>query len=343
MGSLGDQYNELAKVHTAIEQSDLDSADPAKQEKVKNGIELAQELWRGVTAAKVFSNNEERDDVATSDIRFFLVPYYLGDLIERVVDQNRAQNLAHAIHCFESFMKLCLDYAIISEKDYEALITPLNPNDRSARISRLKKQKDLQAKLAELSEKKKYLSRRISAIEETHPENDDEVAHGHENAELEATEREYWFLFLEDRLRAAAQQIQMARREEEMLRSLTQEQKDAAVEEYQKRIQESKGKAPEVTKIEKADIPVMCTQLPMDRQKIMNNIFVDRNPPTMSDEEYARQQMERMLPPDDPNEAEKSEDEDDEMAVDQKQLKARSWDDWKDDHPRDGNTLANVG
>ena len=68
---------------------------------------------------------------------------------------------------------------------------------------------------------------------------------------------------------------------------------------------------------------------------------MDRNPPTMSDDEYCRQQMERMLPPDE----EKKEDTDseDEETADRKTLKAREWDNWKDDHAQDGNMGSNIG
>eukprot|EP01061_Rhynchopus_euleeides_P010809 TRINITY_DN20391_c0_g1_i3.p1 TRINITY_DN20391_c0_g1~~TRINITY_DN20391_c0_g1_i3.p1 ORF type:complete len:346 (+),score=156.80 TRINITY_DN20391_c0_g1_i3:105-1142(+) len=335
-------FDGALKLHSVIEHSTAESIDAKKQEAVKECTTLFQDLWRAVDQAKVFSPNEEVEDMATGDIKFLTVLYYLGDLQERVVDTNRVNNLRNAVRCFQLFMRLCLDYAIIPEKEYELLTTPINPTDRAARVERLKKQKELQARLADLSEKKKLISRRISeagCVAGGDLKDDQEF-------EFDAAERQYWLLAVEDKLRSASQQLQMSTRELEMLTSLSQEQKDQAVEEYQRQIEDSRGRPPDpsqLQRIEAAPEPMLVTQLSMDRERILKEVFMDRNPATMSDAEYCRQQMERMLPSDTPKDEKNPDESEDEEEAERARVKSSKWDDWKDDHARDGNMGSNIG
>ncbi|KAJ9450601.1 PP2A regulatory subunit TAP46 [Diplonema papillatum] len=342
MSTLNEAFSEAMKAYAAMEQWEGGSADKEKQELVKKCVEMFTELVRGVDSAKVFSANEEIDDVSTKDVKFFVVHYYLGDLYERIVDTNRVRNLRNASMWFQFFMRNCLNYGLISEKEYESLLTPLNPTDRAARIERLKKQKELQASLAALAEKKKQLSRSIG--EEGAESGKLEKEEEEEDNEFDAVERKYWLLTVEDKLRSASQQLHMSTREVEMLSSLTQEQKDEAAKSYQEAIADAKGRKPDprsMTRIESTPEPVLITELSMDRQKLMQEVYMNRNPATMSDAEYAQQAMDRMVSQND----EKPEDdnsEDDEIH-ERKQAKASKWADWKDDHAQDGNMGANIG
>eukprot|EP00756_Hemistasia_phaeocysticola_P061020 Hpha_TRINITY_DN4511_c0_g1::TRINITY_DN4511_c0_g1_i1::g.115518::m.115518/K17606/IGBP1, TAP42; immunoglobulin-binding protein 1 len=348
MPTLGELYDQALQMHQALEESDLESASQKKQEMVKETITKFEELWNQVQSAGVFSSNEEKDDVATGDIRFFIVPYLLGDCQDKVVDTNRVRNLRRAIHCFEFFMKTCLEYGILTEKEHEELTTPLNPTDRTARVERHRRQKELQAKLAQLSEKRKHLSRRIQArLEAAEKEEEDEYLP--EQGELENASRGYWFLCVRDKLGAASQQLHMMKRECEMLQQLTPEQKDAAADEYQLRMHEAKGRAPAegaIRKVTHADAPQVISSFPNVREKILSEIFMDRNPPTMSEAEYAAIQMSKMLPSDPPPPPEGEEpnsDDDDSEERERKRKKASDWDDWKDACARDGNMGANIG
>eukprot|EP01063_Lacrimia_lanifica_P020346 TRINITY_DN27678_c0_g1_i1.p2 TRINITY_DN27678_c0_g1~~TRINITY_DN27678_c0_g1_i1.p2 ORF type:complete len:362 (+),score=192.76 TRINITY_DN27678_c0_g1_i1:44-1087(+) len=341
-GTLSETFHAAVKLHGNIENSTADSKDEKKQNMVTECSKMFQELWRNVEQAKVFSPNEEIDDVATNDVKFFLILYYLGDIQERIVDTNRVRNLKNAIRCFQLFLKLCVDYSIISEKECEHLSTPINPTDRTGRIERLKKQKELQAMLADLSEKKKQLARRIAEEAGTADSGKDDEEREFEH---DAVERKYWLLSVEDRLRASGQQMQMSQREATMLESLSTEQKEEAASHYQQQLEDNRGKPADpsaLTRIEAAPNPFLMTSLPMDRERIMREVFMDRNPATMSDAEYAQRQMERMLAPDEPKN-EDDDDSEDEEAHDRKQAKASKWDDWKDDHARDGNMGARIG
>ena len=209
-----------------------------------------------------------------------------------------------------------------------------------------------QAKLAEFSEKKKVISRRIAeagAATSGKGKEQEECEH-----EFEEAERSYWRLSIDDKLRSASQQLHMSHRELEMLDSLTKDQKEQAAQEYQAQIADQRHKpVPDsaMTRIEAAKEPLLfTTQLGLDREKILSEVFMDRNPATMSDAEYAQIQMERMLPSDpkpqqlgdDDEERARSEDEDDE-EIERIRQKASRWDDWKDDHAQDGNMGANIG
>ena len=263
--TLGDLYTESLKQFTSLENSTLDSNDSKKQEMVATCVTKFQDLWRGVDSAKVFSRNEELEDVATSDLKFFLTLYYLGDLQERIVDTNRVHNLRNAMRCFQAFMKICHDYSILSEKEYEQLITPLNPTDRAARVERLKKQKEGQALMAELTEKKKSISRTIQ-------EGGTEKEMEDRETEFDSTERKYWLLNIDDKLRSAAQQLHMSSRECDMLASLTAAEKEEASEHYQQAVIDAVGRAPDASQMTVIEapppVPVVLTQLPLDREKV---------------------------------------------------------------------------
>eukprot|EP01064_Diplonema_japonicum_P017251 TRINITY_DN2530_c1_g1_i1.p1 TRINITY_DN2530_c1_g1~~TRINITY_DN2530_c1_g1_i1.p1 ORF type:complete len:365 (+),score=112.53 TRINITY_DN2530_c1_g1_i1:67-1095(+) len=342
MATLNEMYQKAVKQHCLIEQHTGDGNDKGKQELVAECFQQFQDLWRAVDQRKVFSRNEEIDDLATGDVKFFLVLYYLGDLQEKKVDSNRVSNLRNAITCFKAFFRLSLDYGLINEKEHDMLTSPVNPTDRMARIDRLKKQRELQAKLAELADKKKQLSRNINNEVKVEGGGDAKDSEVHEGVE-----RQYWLLAVEVKMRVCSQQYSMSMREVEMLSSLTQEQKTEAAEDYQKRIEEQKGVPPrpgDLKVIESVpSAPEFLTQLSMDREKILSEVFIDRNPATMSDAEYARIQMERMLPPDEPKNEDEDEDTSDDEVNTRKQKKASNWDDWKDDHARDGNMGANIG
>jgi hypothetical protein len=49
--------------------------------------------YRAQHAQAFASANEELDDVATGDLKYALLPYYLGDVCLRIVDDSRATHL----------------------------------------------------------------------------------------------------------------------------------------------------------------------------------------------------------------------------------------------------------
>lgn len=85
--------------------------------------------------------------------------------------------------------------------------------------------------------------------------------------------------------------------------------------------------------------------LPNQKQQIIENMFKNPNPPTMSLDEFADEEYHAMLEREEKEKAAKKQqeaeaDSDDEKMVDKKTYKDRDWDDWKDANPKGmGNML----
>lgn len=54
---------------------------PEGRAALQEGLVALRAATRAVEAAALFSPNEDKDDIATADLRYLLVPYYLGELL----------------------------------------------------------------------------------------------------------------------------------------------------------------------------------------------------------------------------------------------------------------------
>ena len=75
------------------------SPAPESRQLLQEGIRLLRLASQLVEAAGLFSPNEEKDDVATADLRVLLVPYYLGELLSQAGPGG--QCIARQRHCGE--------------------------------------------------------------------------------------------------------------------------------------------------------------------------------------------------------------------------------------------------
>jgi immunoglobulin-binding protein 1 len=96
--SLGQLFSAGQSILTELEDSSLSSIDPAYQSKVNAGIERLTRANHLVTQLDIFSDNELLDEINTNDLKFLLVPAYLGDLTLKIsgVDQDRNAILTKA-------------------------------------------------------------------------------------------------------------------------------------------------------------------------------------------------------------------------------------------------------
>ncbi|EPS41962.1 hypothetical protein H072_4026 [Dactylellina haptotyla CBS 200.50] len=113
----------------------------------------------------LFSVNEILEDVSTSSLQFILVDAYRGDLLLKQHDRaTRLTTLHSARAAYRSFLSLCDSYALLGtyeKKAYQASdkisatvfseILPDAAARRNAKIERYKEEKELKAKLDQLS------------------------------------------------------------------------------------------------------------------------------------------------------------------------------------------------
>ena len=139
-----------------------------------------------VSSLGLFSTNENIDEVATGDLKFFLLPVLLGDLSLKLNTEDRLSVLNIAEIYFKDFLRRCKEYAVSDVEipdgnEIQVQEAPRRPGpmgfeemarQREQKIKKFRETKDMESKLIEL---KKALD---------HPSYD------------ESTAREYYLLLI---------------------------------------------------------------------------------------------------------------------------------------------------
>ncbi len=73
-------------------------------------VYILEDATRLVSSLGLFSDNETVDEVATSDLKFFLLPVLLGDLVLKIHSDDRLRTLTTAEIYFNDFLKRCRQY-----------------------------------------------------------------------------------------------------------------------------------------------------------------------------------------------------------------------------------------
>ncbi|GIL89639.1 hypothetical protein Vretimale_1823 [Volvox reticuliferus] len=173
-------YSRCYAIHSQqdrlVASRDLDLIDRA--------IALLSHTLSVVESRGVFSSNEDRDDLATADIKYLLVPFYLGSLLSAApvrtdgdVSSNATRLAAanRAAATFGIFLQRCEQYDLLGalgHTAYEAAAAgvPIDPAaKRTYKVEKFKREKALNAALGALE------ARRLAAAAQ---EREDEACHG---------------------------------------------------------------------------------------------------------------------------------------------------------------------
>eukprot|EP00667_Euglena_gracilis_P018049 EG_transcript_19107 len=320
--SLSAQWEHLLFEFLAIENTELPSSNANLQKQVRDALVGFQSLQVAVDNMGTFSRNEELDDVHTLDLKYLLIPFYVAELLSKLVDGDRYGHLKLAKAQLGGFIAKCQNLNVLPEQEFEKL-AHAQPTDRQGRIDHLKKDKELAARLAGLEQAKQRAAKRSK--EDTLED----------NSEFEELEREYQLLQLERALRLAFDKRTMCDRELELL-ALTQEQKAEAVA--------ARDEAQAEARRNPTDPIRLVPSAPTERQRILDAVFQPRNLPTMTIEEYMQAHPEEFTAAPQAPQPSKNKEDADEEDDDEEVYRKRAWDDWKDDHPRGwGNRKGNVG
>lgn len=132
---------------------------------MKATIQILEDATRLVSSLGLFSSNENVDEVATSDLKFFLLPVLLGDLSLKLNSDDRLGILNIAEIYFQDFLQRCREYSVggVHIPEREELITveeaPRHPGpmgfeemarQREEKIRKFRETKELESKLIEL-------------------------------------------------------------------------------------------------------------------------------------------------------------------------------------------------
>ncbi|XP_043718127.1 PP2A regulatory subunit TAP46-like [Telopea speciosissima] len=80
-------FEQGCKVHNMASESGVD------QGTLRKGCEALQHCEEMMSKLDLFSANETKDDISTTNLKYLLVPFYLVELREKVAGEDRIQVL----------------------------------------------------------------------------------------------------------------------------------------------------------------------------------------------------------------------------------------------------------
>ncbi|KAB2596797.1 PP2A regulatory subunit TAP46-like [Pyrus ussuriensis x Pyrus communis] len=322
-------------------------------------------FWRSamrmISKLGLFSANETKEDISTTNLKYLMVPYYLGELTEKVAQDDRISILKASQAKLKEFISICEAMELVPKEELEASAVggPNSHVDRRAlKIARFKRQRAAESKLLEIKEAS-ALSTPIEAGEKMLLDDDGEE------------EREAWFTTISLAVSKTFDLLEMLKKEEEMLVAFKERQSKKFLTDRAKRAEAWHRDAATRVQYSRPAEPITCATFAQDvlegrarvsemhehkhqplifgpasliggnptseRERMAAQVFQpSHRMPTMSIEEAGLKEMEIMNTWQERNEPMKpgpppeGEEEDDDAAQD----RARAWDDWKDDNPR---------
>ncbi|GMY07544.1 PP2A regulatory subunit TAP46 [Fagus crenata] len=206
---------ELArKIHSTATDSGAD------QEVLKKGRDALEKCEDMVNKLGLFSSNETKEDISTTNLKYLLMPFYLAELTEKVVQDDRIQILKASQEKLKEFISFCEAMELVPKEELETS-TQGGPNslaDRRARkIARFKRQRAAEVKLLEIKERKERRGRSSKASALSTP-----VEAGEEDVldDDGEEEREAWLTSISLAICKAFDLLEMLKKEEEMLSAI---------------------------------------------------------------------------------------------------------------------------
>ncbi|KAF9129536.1 hypothetical protein BGW39_004050 [Mortierella sp. 14UC] len=347
--SLAQVFQKAEVLYLNIQKSSLASNSDEYQSKVNQSIRGFELSSRMVRQLSLFSENEFMEDISTKDLRFLLTEYYLGELFLKRVTPDRLADLNTGKEHLDHFLLQCETHDILTpaDKKYLEQLTANAPKDaatrRGEKIARFKREKEMRNQIEEFH---KILGTTNSGYE------------GELSSELEDQYRDFVLLHLQYAIFQTMEQLVGIQQEIPMLQQMA-ERKAAQGSNDSRAAHRSKddardGKVDDST-IWNATGPLMDPQgrplrpfmITNKRNEMMKGVFrPGHSLPTMTIEEYLDQEMERgnFLSGGTEEPKKKEADDNDEEAINAETIKARNWDDFKDDNPKGwGNKGGNIG
>ncbi|XP_014209001.1 immunoglobulin-binding protein 1 [Copidosoma floridanum] len=165
--SLSDMFDFGFKMYDSIDKIEKSINTPEVQSTYRRIIAIFENATQLVSLANIFSDNECFEEVATDNLKYFLLPALLGSLSTKITDfKNRLSNLSAAEIYFIDFLKRLKSYQL-NDINFSKLENCQNNEDeqesrrisnlecithmvstRNEKVERYKYQKELEKKLA---------------------------------------------------------------------------------------------------------------------------------------------------------------------------------------------------
>ncbi|GJN28362.1 hypothetical protein PR202_gb16473 [Eleusine coracana subsp. coracana] len=146
-------FDKASRLHSLASSSSLD------QEGIRKGVDLLRRCDEMVSKLGLFSSNETKDDVSTTNLKYLLVPYYLGEMTEQTAQEDRVPILKESQDHLKEFISICEALELIPQDELE--LSRQKQPDTAA--NRRAQKKAAQTKLQEIKEKKERRVRSLRA------------------------------------------------------------------------------------------------------------------------------------------------------------------------------------
>eukprot|EP00252_Welwitschia_mirabilis_P016639 TRINITY_DN3680_c0_g1_i1.p1 TRINITY_DN3680_c0_g1~~TRINITY_DN3680_c0_g1_i1.p1 ORF type:complete len:401 (-),score=124.07 TRINITY_DN3680_c0_g1_i1:452-1654(-) len=372
-------FEQARQIHSAIEESGLD------QDKLQKACDMLNHCEAMIDQLGIFSPNESKEDISTTDLKYLLVPFYLGELTEKIKSSKRMQSVRISLSHLKDFVATCEKLELMPKEEIEMLGNDEKDTPaarRAKKIARFKRQKAAESKLQEIKERKerRHRSMQAAAI-------DASIEHGEETTldDDGEEEREAWLTTISLALCKACDLLDSLKKEEDLISEMEKNVQNGDKESVQLMLDERSKtaeawhkEAARKSQFVKPAQPITCARFAMDvlegrakpsevndhkhqplvfgpaslvggnltteREQIAAQVFQPSHRlPTMSIEEAGLREMQMMNKWQERvakqieeansswvNDGKRDPSSDEEAA----ELKARAWDDWKDENPR---------
>ncbi|KAJ4296912.1 Type 2A phosphatase-associated protein 42 [Kalmusia sp. IMI 367209] len=327
-----------------------DSNSPTYQENLTSAIATYESCLALSEQVSLFSPNESLDDVSSSDIQYMSISYHVADLIQKLRNREVSERKACLLRArtyYERFVKLLDAYDVLGKSDAKlwesyledkANFSTASTRDaaarRDAKIARFREEKELKRKLEYIQQNPKLAENDEQVVRELHLTNLAFMLH-QTFASLESMAQELQIISLAPPAPPQGEATAPSDvREDGRNRDAYSERLDSNLPglRYNGPILSSDGK------------PMRPFTLLDTRQRLQKGVFrPDHSLPTMTIDEYLEEEKRRggIIEGGGEQSGIRPEvDEDDLVAADAETMKARAWDEFKEDNPKgSGNTI----
>ncbi|CDH49818.1 tor signaling pathway regulator [Lichtheimia corymbifera JMRC:FSU:9682] len=347
--SLGELFISGQTILNELEDTTLASIDPEYQAKVHDALSRLERAHDLVHQLSIFSSNELIDDMNPNDMRFLLIPVYLGDLTLKVTDRNQSRRhiLETAKNHFNTYMNACEEHQLLSGADLDAYKRSVD-NSSSTSNRSLPPAQQRQQKI-EMFKREKATEQRIRELRER--------LNVDENEDKDDIERDWVLALIQLHILKALQHLHSIDQELVMVKEME------AMSEDRQRMSSTAGRSDEQTArtdmrpstwgrdkplLSKEGRPLQPFVITNKRQALKDQVFRPGwSLPTMSIDDYLAQEEARgniiRGGGEPPSEEKKEIDDNDYEAQDAETMRQRNWDEFVEANPKGWGNRGNKG
>ncbi|CAI9092583.1 OLC1v1027867C1 [Oldenlandia corymbosa var. corymbosa] len=261
--SLPALFEQARKIYLAASESTVD------QDTVRKCCEMLRQCEEMISKLGLFSSNETKDDISTANLKYLLVLFYLGEMTEKIAQDDRIQILKAAQAKLKEFVTFCEAMELVPEEELQTSGASSFADLRAKKIARFKRQRAAEAKLLEIKERKERRGRSTKAAAISSPieagEDDLQDDDGEE-------EREAWLMSISLALCKAFDLLEMLKKEEEMLSAINEKKLQEGEKEVSQAILDERAQKAEAwhrdaatrARFTKPSPPITCATFAQD-------------------------------------------------------------------------------